>query len=79
MDWEDYTEIAEKLNELYPNVSIDGLSLSNDKLKKMITALPDFKGDNDDSDADFHRKFIRSAWVSVRMPPTFHVNDSAYL
>jgi FeS assembly protein IscX len=79
MDWENYTEIAEKLNELYPNTSIDSNSLSNDELIKMIVSLPDFVGDKNATDADFHRKFIRSRWISVRMPETFYVNDSAYL
>ena len=79
MDWEDYTEIAEKLNELYPNVSIDALSLSSDDLKKMIVSLPDFEGDKNASDADFHRKFIRNKWISIRMPETFYINDSAYI
>ncbi|MDR0503407.1 MAG: Fe-S cluster assembly protein IscX [Treponema sp.] len=43
MNWEDYTEIAEKLNELYPDSPIDALSLS------------------------------------IRMPETFCINDSAYI
>ena len=79
MDWNDYTEIAEMLQELYPNTSIDALSLSNEDLKKMIVSLPGFTGDENDPDADFHRKFIRSEWVSIRMPETFHLPDSAYL
>jgi FeS assembly protein IscX len=79
MNWEDYLDIAEMLESLYPTERIDALSLSNDKLKEMIVSLPGFEGDKNDPDADLHRKFIRNEWVSVRMPATYHVNDSAYL
>jgi len=79
MDWEDYTEIAEKLDELCPNEPIDAISLSNDKLKKMIVSLPGFTGDKNAPDADLDMKFIRGEWVSVRMPETFCVDDSAYV
>ena len=79
MDWTDYTDIAEKLDELYPDTRIDALSLSNDELIKMIVSLPDFTGDKNETKADLHRKFIRNEWVSIRMPETFHINDSAYL
>ena len=79
MDWEDYTEIAEKLEELYPKTRIDALSLSNEDLKQMIVTLPGFIGDKDDPQADLHRKFIRNEWIDIRMPKTRHENDSAYL
>jgi FeS assembly protein IscX len=79
MNWEDYEEIAEKLDEHYPNSRVDSLSLSKDKLKEMIVSLPDFEGDKNDSNADFHSKFIRNAWIDIRIPKTHHENDSAYL
>ena len=79
MNWEDYIEIAKKLEELYPKTRIDALSLSNEDLKQMIVTLPGFIGDKDDPQADLHRKFIRNEWVDIRMPKTHHENDSAYL
>jgi len=79
MDWEDYTEIAEELDELYPDTRIDALSLSKSELKKMIISLPDFNNNANEEESDFHAKFIRNEWVSIRMPKTRHENDSAYL
>jgi len=79
MDWDDYTEIAEALQKRYPKKSIDALSLSDKKLKKMIFSLKDFKGDKNNPDIDLDIKFILDEWVSIRMPETFHVPDSAYI
>ena len=76
MDWKDYTEIAKKLNERYPKVP---LALSRRDLKKMIVSLPDFTGDENDPESDFHVRFIRGTWISIRMPQTDHINDSAYI
>ena len=72
MNWNNYTEIAKKLDEVYPNSRVDALSLSNDDLKKMIVSLPGFTGDINDPDADLHRKFIRNEWVDLRIPKTEH-------
>jgi len=77
MNWTDYTEIAQKLNELYPNSPVDALALSKEDLIKMIVSLPDFKGDKNDSEAEYHAKFIRNEWVSVRMPKTYYDSFSA--
>jgi len=77
MNWLNYTEIAKKLDELYPNSPIDALTLSNDDLKKMIVSLPGFNGDKNDPEADFHRKFIRNEWVSIRIPETYHNTKAA--
>jgi len=72
MNWNNYAEIAKKLDEVYPNSRIDALSLSNEELKKMIVSLPGFTGDENDPDADLHRKFIRNEWVDLRIPKTEH-------
>ena len=79
MDWEDYENIAEMLEAVYPNSPVDALALSNEDLIKMIVSLPGFIGDINDPEVDFHRKFIRNAWVDVRIPKTDHYNDSAYI
>ena len=79
MDWEDYENIAEMLEAVYPNSPVDALTLSNEDLIKMIVSLPGFIGDKDDPQADLHRKFIRNEWIDIRMPKTRHENDSAYL
>ncbi|MCL2187013.1 MAG: Fe-S cluster assembly protein IscX [Treponema sp.] len=79
MNWDDYTEIAEMLEAQYPTSPVDALSLSKDDLIKMIVSLPGFTGDKNDPEAGFNAKFIRNEWVSIRMPPTYHENDSAYL
>jgi len=72
MNWNNYTEIAKKLDEVYPNSRVDALALSNDELKKMIVSLPGFTGDENDPEADLHRKFIRNEWVDIRIPKTYH-------
>ena len=79
MDWKDYRKIAEKLNKLYPNSRIDSLALSNGNLEKMIVSLPDFTGDTNVSNCDFLKRCIRREWISIRIPETFHVPDSAYI
>ena len=79
MLWEDYSGLAKALETRYPNSPIDALSLPRDKLIEMIVSLPCFYDDKNAPDADYHAKFIRSAWVSVRMPETYYINDSAYI
>ena len=79
MNWEDYIEIAEMLEAIYPNSPVDAISLSKSELKEMIISLPGFINDADEAEADYHAKFIRNAWVDIRIPKTYHVNDSAYL
>jgi len=76
MDWKDYKEIAEKLNEHYPNARIDSLALSNEDLKKMIVY---FTGDTNASNSDFHCRCIRREWISIKISETFHVPDSAHI
>ena len=71
MNWNNYAEIAKKLDEVYPNSRVDALSLSNEELKKMIVSLPGFTGDENDPDVDLHRKFIRNEWVDIRIPKTY--------
>ena len=81
MNWNNYAEIAKKLDEVYPNSRVDALSLSNEELKKMIVSLPGFTGGINDPDIDLHRKFIRNEWVDIRMPrsSTYYIDTKAAL
>lgn len=78
MDWEDWHEIAKALEEKYPDASISGLDMSNSELIEKVLSLPGFIGEKEPED-ELDVKFIREEWVSIRMPETFYVNDSAYV
>ena len=82
MDWDDCTTIAEALNELYPKLSIDMGSLSNNELYEKIISLPDFTGEKPPEDAKYLSNtldYIRYKWTAIRLPKAELKNDSAYI
>jgi FeS assembly protein IscX len=77
MDWDDCDEIARALQEKYPNAAISALDMDNSDLTKKVRSLRGFKDKNEPE--KIHLSCIRNEWISLRMPETFHVNDSAYM
>jgi len=67
MEWKDYGEIANALNELYPNRN--PVVMENAELIEKITALPGFKGDKQPPNKDY-LSFISYKWIMVRSGET---------
>jgi hypothetical protein len=63
---------------MYPNVPISALDMDKAALIKKVLSLPGFTGGKEPEKKEY-LKWIRNEWVSIRMPETFYVNDSAYL
>lgn len=63
--WENYCEIADALNEAYPEQPL--LDLGDDELLKMVTSLPDFEDAATPAD-ERALSAIWNRWVSVAYP-----------
>ena len=63
MKWEDYKEIAEALNTMYPGTS--PVMMPRSELIEKVIALPGFTGGKIESD-DFYLSAIAKKWILVR-------------
>ncbi|MDR0502051.1 MAG: Fe-S cluster assembly protein IscX [Treponema sp.] len=77
LDWENYYEIAEALNILYPKRS--PVAISDSELIELVTALPDFDGEKQPP-SDIYLSFIANKWILVRDGGrTSTINDSPFV
>jgi len=69
--WENYPEIADALNEAYPDQPL--LDLSDEELIKLVTSLPDF-ADTPVPEDERAITAVWNRWVAIAYPDD---NDAA--
>ena len=77
MKWEDYKEIAEVLNTLYP--STGPVMMSRTELIEKVIGLPGFSGDKNTPD-NFYLSAIAKKWILIRdNGRTSTIDDSPFI
>jgi len=76
MKWEDYGEIAEALNKLYPKRN--PVVMEDSELIEKVIALPGFEG-GEKPEKDMYLPFISNKWILIRERGTTIVDDSPFV